>query len=139
MACTRRSYPKISPRALGLGLVLLSVTGCATAGSTFRSGVADELLEEPPFYAGSLSYPVGHVAHVPIAYQPGASQAEVFDPAARPDSPITALLAEMNAYLDSLDATTPLPPLPGTPPDVRFGCDQDPLGWGPTIPSASRG
>ena len=116
-----------TPRALRFGIVLLSVTGCATAGSTFRSGVGDELLEDAPYYAIALSYPVGTVAHVPIAYQPGASQAEMFDPAARPDSPITALLAEMNAYLDSLDVTTPLPRLRGTAPDVKFGCDQDHL------------
>lgn len=114
------------PTLVAIGIVLLTAGGCATAGSTFRSGVGDELLEDPPYYAGALSYPVGRVAHVPIVYQPGASQAAMFDPDARPDSPITALLAEMNAYLDSLGVSTPLPStVRGTAPDVRFGCDRD--------------
>jgi hypothetical protein len=123
------SRVRSGPRGLiALLLTLLPAAGCATAGSTFGSGVGDALMEEPPYYAGELSYPAGRVAHVPIAYQRGASQAELFDPDARPNSPVTALLAEMNAYLDSLGVTTPLTaPVPGIAPDVYFGCDLAPM------------
>jgi hypothetical protein len=114
-----------------LPAVLLAAGACATAGGTFGSGVGDQYLKEPPYYAGSVSFPVGRVAHLPIAYQQGASQDAMFDPDAHPGSPVAALLAEMNAYLDGLGLSSPLAaagPVRGIAPDVMFGCDRDPLG-----------
>jgi hypothetical protein len=52
----------------------------------------------------------------------------MFDPAAGAGTPVMSLLAEMNAYLDSLGATVRLEaqtPVTGTPPDVHFGCEVD--------------
>jgi hypothetical protein len=113
--------------ALALFAALLS--GCAT-GSTFRSGVGDALLEAPPYVATSGAQVRGlRVAHAPITYQRGATQASLFDPADGPESPVAELLARMNAYLDSLGATSPLAVAPtGTPPDVHFSCETDTSG-----------
>ena len=114
-------------------LVLLAaavVTGCATTGATYKSGVGDKLLEHAPFYAGArVTRDSGRVAHLPVAYQRGGMQAPIFDPEGGSGTPVAALLAEMNAYLDSLGVTTRLAAVPrGTPPDVRFSCETDPGG-----------
>jgi hypothetical protein len=111
-------------RLLALPLLLAA---CAT-GSTFRSGVGDAHLERAPYYAGrTVSPDSGRIAHVPVVYQRGGSQAPMFDPEGGPQSPVAALLREMNAYLDSLGVTTrvTLWPPRGTPPDVQFGCATD--------------
>jgi hypothetical protein len=115
-------------------IAVLAFAGCATTGATFRSGVGDSFPERPPYRAGaaagttpSLSAPV---AILPVAYQRGASQADIFDPSSAPASPISALLAEMNAYVDSLTqaaggtAAVRISAPEGTPPDVQFGCVQ---------------
>ena len=120
---------RISVSTLGL----LWVGGCATIGVTPGSGVGDRILDEPPYYAGrGLSTEHVTVAHLPIRYQRGSSQEAMFDPAGGRATPVAALLTEMNAYLDSLGATVRVAPrgaaLPGTPPDVRFGCEQRHLG-----------
>jgi hypothetical protein len=69
---------------------------------------------------------VGRVVHLPIGYQRGAAQMPIFDPADGAGTPIAALLADMNRYLDSLGVTTRIDvsadPPRGTPPDVHFGC-----------------
>lgn len=108
--------------------------GCATTGATLGSGVGDALLEHPPYYAGSrpTAEEAGamRIGHLPVAYQRGASQAAIFDPAEA--GPVRELLARMNLYLDSLGVTSRL--VEGgrvsavahaatrVPPDVRFGC-----------------
>lgn len=115
-------------------------TACATTGATLGSGVGDAMLSSAPWYAGVRSTPVAapgtRVGVAPIAYQKRDGQGDVFDPSGAPGSPMAALLAEMNAYLDSLTAangSVPVRPLEagaagarpamrGTPPDVRFGC-----------------
>jgi hypothetical protein len=113
-----------------IALLLLSST-CVT-GSTFRSGVGDAHLESPPYYAGARVSrdAMTRIVHLPIGYQRGAAQSPIFDPSANPGTPTAALLAEMNAYLDSLDVTTRIDaaagPSRGTPPDVHFGCQADP-------------
>lgn len=107
---------------------LLASGACAT-GSTYRSGVGDRLLERPPYYAGAGRDPIDTlpIAHLPVAYQRGSTQAPLFEPAGGPGTPIARLLAEMTAYLDSLAVTQRLPAVPpGTPPDVRFSCATDP-------------
>jgi hypothetical protein len=113
-------------------LVLLSaaiLTACATTGATFRSGVGDRQVEHPPYYAGSVSQSaVTRVARLPIMYQRGASQFTAFDPSAEPESAIAALLAEMNAFVDSLSGNAPLSVATGAgivPPNVYFGCDRN--------------
>jgi hypothetical protein len=110
-----------------------TLVACATTGATFRSGIGDSFPDTPPYRAGAaIAAPAGaRVAVLPIAYQRGASQADLFDPSSAPASPVAALLAEMNAYVDSLTraaatgvAVRIAAPV-GTPPDVRFGCVQD--------------
>src|SRR5688500_5767660 len=124
-----------APHALRAGrpaaalLSLLVATAGATTGATFRSGVGDRFLERPPFYAGADLSPGGGLpaAHFPIAWQRGSTQPAMFEPKADGDTPVAALLAEMNAYLDSLGVTTRIAVSgnpSGTPPDVMFGCQR---------------
>lgn len=123
---------RIIVSAAPFGAALLFATGCATTGSTLGSGVGDAYLESPPYYAGSRASSAGvsRVAHLPIGYQRGATQAPIFDPAAGPGTPTARLLADMNRYLDSLGVTTRIDVATeaprGTPPDVHFGCADRP-------------
>jgi hypothetical protein len=111
-------------------LSTLSLAACSSTGATFRSGVGDAFPEHPPYYAGASRETVGadasRIGHLPIVFQRGASQGEIFDPKAGPGTPTAALLIEMSAYLDTLvgSASTPLavPAGAGIGPDVRFGC-----------------
>lgn len=113
-------------------IALLALLGaCATTGSTFRSGVGDRQLEHPPWYAGQTvaslqSAPT--IAVLPIEFQRGASQSEIFDPASGVGSAVAALLSDMNATLDSIFAGKTLVAVTGAgvvPPNVYFGCDYD--------------
>ena len=114
-------------------LAALSVTACSSTGATFRSGVGDAFPEHPPYYAGASRATVGadasRTGHLPIVFQRGASQSEIFDPKSGPGAPTAVLLAEMRAYLDTLvgSASSRLsaPAGAGVPPDVRFGCLTD--------------
>jgi hypothetical protein len=108
--------------------LLPPLAGCATTGSTLGSGVGDRMLDRPPYYAGAAPA-AAPTAHLPVAYQRGAEQAPIFEPEGGRGTPMAALLAEMNAYLDSLDVGVRLAPAAaGTPPDVRFGCETDAAG-----------
>jgi hypothetical protein len=140
MITTHHRTRQTTPARVLLGvlfgmLVSLVASACATTGATLGSGVGDSLLEHPPYYAGVsrsvLANDAIPIAHLPIVFQAGAAQQAIFDPRAVSDSPVAALLAEMNEYLDSLARDTrisvPLRPTDGTwpggtPPDVRFGC-----------------
>ncbi len=111
------------------GTLLLVSTACATTGATFRSGVGDRFLEHPPYYAGE-SAPAGAnaIALLPVHYQQGASQPPFLDPGAGKGSETARLLADMNAWLDSLKLTGTSPSsatIGGTAPDVHFGCEQN--------------
>ena len=112
-----------------LAALALGAAGCA--GATVGSGVGDRYLEHPPWYAGA-GLPAGAgLRHLPVTYQRGGSQTESFDPAGGAGTPMATLLAEMNAYLDSLGVSTPVDAgsrPSGTPPDVRFGCETDASG-----------
>lgn len=124
-----------SARPLARGsstLAIIVLTGACATGSTFRSGVGDRLLEHPPWYAGArvIAGPASF-GHLPIAYQRGGSQSPMFDPEGGRGTPIATLLAEMNAYMDSLGTTVRVATADserGTPPDVRFGCETDASG-----------
>jgi len=110
----------------------LVLTGCATTGATFGSGVGDRLLEHPPYYAGaavSAAAPAGsRIGRVPVTYQRGAAQSAIFDPRGDVGSPMRALLDEVNAFLDSIGAPARVKNAMATSsprlvaPDVRFGC-----------------
>jgi hypothetical protein len=105
--------------------LVAAATACATAGATFQSGVAPKSFDHPPFYAGApVTAGASRIAHLPIRYQRGAEQPASFEPSATSGSAVANLLAEMNAYLDSLSQTrvTPKSAEAGTAPDVRFGC-----------------
>lgn len=120
----RRSYGRRIPVAI---VALLAVEGCATTGSTLGGGVGDAHFERPPYYAGARSVGAGvSMAHLPVTYQRGAAQEAIFDPKGSPGTPVDRLVGEMNLFLDSLLAATPI--VIGdlartTPPDVRFGCE----------------
>jgi hypothetical protein len=108
------------------------LTGCATTGATFGSGVGDRMLEHPPYYAGAAATAAApaesRFGYLPIAYQRGAAQSGIFDPRGDAGTPMRALLDDMNAFLDSLGAGVRLTTAAVTnasrmvPPDVRFGC-----------------
>ncbi|MBA3853163.1 MAG: hypothetical protein C0503_02040 [Gemmatimonas sp.] len=127
-------------RQFALFALVALASACATTGATLGSGVGDAMLSRPPWYAGARATPVAtagaRVGVAPIAYQKQDIHGEVFDPSGAAGSPMAQLLAEMNAYLDSLTAangSAPVrlleggaagarPAMRGTPPDVRFGC-----------------
>jgi hypothetical protein len=132
MDILRTPAARMLERGATLTGLLLVAGACATTGSTFRSGVGDQYIERPPYYAGSVAVPAAPLGHLPIAYQRGATHAGMFDPAARPGTAVAALLTEMNAQLRDLGVSTPLADagqrIPGTPPDVAFGCVPDASG-----------
>jgi hypothetical protein len=116
-------------RQLLATMALALTAACATTGATFGSGVGDAYLEHPPYYAGvpmeGVRRDSSPIAHLPIAYQRGATQPAGFDPSNSSGGPVNTLLAEMNRYLDSLRLSTPAVITAGSnvvPPDVRFGC-----------------
>src|SRR6185295_10598840 len=84
---------------------------CATAGATYKSGVAPKSFDRPPFYTGATVTPNDKPAtHLPIRYQRGAEQGAQFEPKADAGSPAAVLVAEMNAFLDSLAVSAKLAP-----------------------------
>lgn len=117
-------------------LLMLALLGaCATTGVTFRSGVGDAFLEDAPYSAGASAASVratnARVGHLPVMFQRGASQPASFDPSSAPSSELAALVADMNAYLATLGASSSLiSPREATEnfganavaPDVQFGC-----------------
>jgi hypothetical protein len=117
-------------RVIYVGLALFLVA-CASTGSTLRSGVGDRQLEHPPYYAGRLVsalQPAPSIVALPVEFQRGASQSEVFDPASGVGSAVAALASDMNALLDSLFAGRRAVRVSGAelvPPNVYFGCERD--------------
>jgi hypothetical protein len=120
-------------RRLAAALMPFVLGACATTGATVGSGVGDAFLRRAPYYAGADAPAAGNAAvvgHLPVVYQRGATQAPIFDPSG--SDAMAALLADMNAYLDSLQVTARL--VEGgrvsavthaatlRPPDVQFGC-----------------
>src|SRR5574338_169627 len=104
---------------------------CASTGATYKSGVAPKSFDKPPFYAGDVVASDARAAHLPIRYQRGAEQPASHEPRDAAGSPAASLVAEMNAYLDSLALSARVSPQSaeiGTAPDVHFGCDAAVLG-----------
>ncbi|HEY9228196.1 MAG TPA: hypothetical protein VIP11_16185 [Gemmatimonadaceae bacterium] len=113
---------------------LIFATACATTGATFRSGVGDAFIDAPPYYAGAKAIrDTAAIGHLPITYQRGGGQPTIFDPRAGAETPIGALLADMNTYLDSISVSTRLVDggrvsavthgIASSAPDVQFGCE----------------
>lgn len=104
------------------------IAGCASTGTTFRSGVGDSFLEDAPWYAGDLVNAGNDIGHLPIRFQ---ADAAFSSPGLKMEagSPLAALIDEMNAYLDATEATLRIAPLTqvvGDAPDVQFGCEAAP-------------
>ena len=120
----------IMSKAIYIGMLAL-LAGCATTGSTFRSGVGDRQLEHPPYYAGQTLAqvrPAPTIVAYSLEFQRGASQAEIFDPASGVGSAVAALVSEINATLDSAFTGKRLSSVAGAgivPPSVYFGCEYD--------------
>ena len=118
--------------SLSLIVLAAATAACASAGATYRSGVAPKSFEKPPFYAGAAVTPgQARVAHLPIRYQRGAEQGAQFEPKDGEGSAASALVAEMNRYLDSLAVSARVMPRTaevGTAPDVHFGCEPAVIG-----------
>jgi hypothetical protein len=112
--------------------VAILAAACASAGATYKSGVAPKAFDRPPFYAGDAFTPDDkRLAHLPIRYQRGAEQGPQFEPKNDSGSPASALITEMNRFLDSLAVSARLAPTAtevGTAPDVHFGCIQAMIG-----------
>jgi hypothetical protein len=111
-----------------LALLGLYTTLAGCVGATLGSGVGDRYLARPPYYAGqTVARSPEAIGHLPITYQRGGSHSEIFDPRSGEGSAVAALVAEMNAYLDGLGATERVTAerLPGTAPDVHFGCETE--------------
>ena len=105
--------------------IVALASGCATTGATFNSGVGDSYPLNPPYYAGKVVAPGTPVGFFPITFQRGATQPENFDPKSEAGTPLGALVADMNRFLDSLAVAKPLAVnlvAAGTPPNVEFGC-----------------
>jgi hypothetical protein len=94
--------------------------------------VGDRLLAHPPWYAGASAsvreLAGSRVGVHPIVFQRRPGSEGLFDPRSEPGSPIAAVLAEMNAYLDSLTGPHGAALIrlvgerTGVAPDIRFGC-----------------
>lgn len=118
---------RIGTVGLLMGVLASVLSGCASAGSTWDSGVGDTRFGPPPWAAGARPLDGATFAVLPITWQRGATQPASFDPAAGQGTAVAALLDEMNAFLAELDVgATITTPVQGTPPDVRFGCERSP-------------
>lgn len=116
--------PRLQHAARSFAIAALA-SGCATTGATFNSGVGDSYPLNPPYYAGKVVTPGAAIGFFPITFQRGATQEENFDPKSEAGTPLAALVADMNRFLDSLGVAKPLAVNlvpPGTPPNVEFGC-----------------
>jgi hypothetical protein len=101
----QRRLRRAGPALVLATLIAALFAGCASTGATFRSGVGDSFLEHPPYYAGVarevVTSDTTRIGHLPIAFQPGASQPAIFDPRSGRNTPVDSLLDEMNGFLDS--------------------------------------
>lgn len=115
-----------------VSVVMLLLAGATITGAHAQArSPSDRYLHRPPYYTGGrIAATVAPIAHLPVTYQRGSTHGPIFDPSGDDGSPVAALLAEMNGYLDSLGLTVRVQAAPpsGRPPDVHFGCELDPAG-----------
>jgi len=118
----------VTAPAYTAALAILLTASLAPAALA-QGNVSDRELNHPPYYTGRKPGAEARIAWFPVAYQRGGSQAPIFDPEGKAGSPTAALVASLNAMLDSLGAAAGWvrldPPPKGTPPDVYFGCQRD--------------
>ena len=137
--------------AIATTLVAIATTGCATAGSTFQSGVGDRYLEHPPWVAGrdvAVTGVGGRLGHLPVVFQRGATQPVHFEPRVAEGAPASVLVSEIDAYLDSLlvasrvsvrlveggQVSAVASEAMSQPPDVQFGCQtENGVPWGDCV------
>lgn len=107
---------------------LVGLAACASTGGTYRSGVGDTMLRQPPWIAGQ-PLPAGSALLVlPATVQTGATQPHIFERAATEGPAMTALLAGVNQALDSVGRDgnarrgEPIAGRSAIAPDVYFGC-----------------
>lgn len=102
--------PRSRLRLLGGVVPMLLTGGCASTGATVGSGVGETFLERAPYYAGRRLNPEDdgavRMGHLPVAYQRGAPQPAIFDPAVTDAT--SELLERMTVYLDSLGVSVRL-------------------------------
>jgi hypothetical protein len=138
----RRRIPMAHPIAVGAAaLASTLIAGCATV-STLRSGTADTFFDRPPYYSGQRLIERGAVLYLPVQFR--VADGALFGPDLQ-GQPLRSMLAEMNAYLESLSpgprrasadsalagasAASVLAgasadsALAGAPPYVEFGCE----------------
>lgn len=124
------------PRTLASLLLLLLLplfTACVTTGSTLNSGVGDEYLAHPPWYAGAREAPSTRIriGHLPLVHERGGAESVMASPGGGVERALAPLVDEMNRYLDSLGVTVKLATAAARPrsaPDVMFGCVLDASG-----------
>lgn len=113
-------------RIIGMLIAGILLGACATTGSTLGSGVGDRQLEHPPYYAGAVPPANITLARYAVAFERGASQAAMFDPARGAGTPVDRLIADVDALIDSVVGRH-LATAEGAgfvPPNVYFGCDR---------------
>lgn len=116
-------------RVFFVWILMLPLVGCASTGATIGSGVGDRQLTGPPYYAGDgVPDTVGVViAHIPITYQRGANQEDIFDPAHSAE--MASLLDDLNSAIDAMGVSRGIAGAGETngriPPDVQFNCWTD--------------
>lgn len=124
-----------------LAPMLMAAAGCAATGSTFKSGVGDTMLRQPPWIAGKPAPGGAEWLVLPVAFQAGATQPAIFDLKPAAGTALADLVSEMNTALAGRSigrSTAPILNAGATPPDVRFGCPTDGPGFDcPPRPTSS--
>jgi len=112
--------------ALSWGLSGSAMVGCATTGTTFRSGVGDAYLERAPWVAGHpLPADRGNLLVLPVQWQASLTQPVFMDPDTAAGSPLAALRDSVEQAVARLRLGATGTLLSGrgvVPPDVAFGC-----------------
>ncbi|GAB1342708.1 hypothetical protein [Gemmatimonas sp.] len=124
---------RITSTSLRHSASLLALTlagaGCATTGSTFKSGIGDTYLSSAPWVAGSpLPVPRGPLLVLPVAFQANALEPMFFTANGHQGGPLQALLADLQSALDARALGVRTTPFVGkglVAPDVMFGCIMD--------------
>lgn len=112
--------------ALVWGLSASATVGCASTGTTFRSGVGDAYLERAPWVAGRpVPADRGSLLVLPVQWQASLTQPVFMDPDTAAGSPLAALRDSVQQALNRAQLGPSGTALSGramVPPDVAFGC-----------------